>query len=61
MTGADVTHRVLSKSGERFENKQEVCCFCWYIFYKAAEKNQLFVSGSWLVQDPEHRWMYCIL
>jgi hypothetical protein len=41
--------------GQKFATKQEVCEFCWHLFFKAVEKGQAFVSGSWLVEDPGHR------
>jgi hypothetical protein len=60
MKGKEVTHRVMLGTGDKFENKHEVNCFCWYLFYKSVEKRQEFVSGSWLVQDPGHKLMKAI-
>jgi hypothetical protein len=54
---------VILGEGVVFKNKMEVNCFCWYLLFKAAEKRQEFVSGSWLVhlvQDPGFKLILAI-
>jgi hypothetical protein len=56
----DVAGGAGSSGSDKFANKHEVNCFCWYILYKSVEKRQEYVSGSWLVQDPGHKLMAAI-
>ena len=51
--GSQKTKAVLAHQ-DRFKNKQDVCDFAWLCFYKAAEKNVAFVSGAWMIEDPNY-------
>jgi hypothetical protein len=53
--GFKVSRRV-SDTDETFATKQEISEFCWLIFYKSVEKGLHFVSGSWLVWDPDWKF-----
>ena len=35
-------------------NRQNVCEFAWFLFFRAVQKGLPFVSGAWLIEDPQY-------